>query len=112
MKNFVLSVAASLVASVVFFLFTLLSSVKSVVILFSVLCGITLIFLIYLIIVNKQSKNPLMRLKLAGRRVRIIGRDDQVVFLGVSLLRPNYIKFKNDDGSIGHTHYSNVVIFV
>lgn len=112
MKNFVVSVVASLVASVVFLVFSLLSSVLGWTFLFAVLCGVLLLFAIYLIIANKCSTNPLRKLNLKGHRIGIKDRDEQVFFNGISLLRPNYIRFQRDNGSSGYVHYSKVIVFV
>ena len=40
------------------------------------------------------------------------GRDDLVVFEKVSLLRPNYIKFRDKDGNTGLAHYLRVIVFI
>lgn len=112
MKNFIVSVVASLVASLFCFLFSILTSAFGWTLLFAVLCGILLLFSIYLIIANKCSTNPLKKLNLIGCKIRIDGRDDVVYFECISLVRPNYIRFKSVNGVTGYAHHSKVILFI
>ncbi len=112
MKNFVLSVVASLVASVVFLAFSFLSSAFGLIVIFAVLSGLLMIFALYIIVANRCSKNPIRKMKLKGCRIGIVGRKDSVVFDSISLVRPNYIKYTSDNGASGYVHYSKVIVFV
>lgn len=112
MKDFVLSVVASLLASVIFLAFSVVSSTPGLIILSAVLCGLLALFSLYLIIANRCSKNTLKGKSLEGCKVGVEGRDDLVVFEKVSLLRPNYIKFRDKDGNTGLAHYLRVIVFI
>lgn len=112
MKNFVVSVVASLVASVFLLLFPFFNSVVVLSVLSLIIGSILLALTLFVAITRKRSKNPILKLKLHDAQIGIQPNYERVICKGVPLLRPNYVKIKHSDGTTGIVHYSQVIIYV
>jgi len=112
MREFVLSIVASLVASAISLgLSFVFSSVTVIVPLVLIGCCF-LSFPIYLLIARKRSKNPYKHIRMSGVRIGIKPSTENVTCEGISILRPNYLKYVTNNGVHGIVHYSQVIFFV
>lgn len=112
MKNFVLSVVASLAASILLLAFPFFNSVVLLSVLSLIIGCVLLALTLFVVITRKRSKNPILKLKLREVQIGIMPNYERVICKGVPLLRPNYVKIKRSDGTTGTVHYSQVIIYI
>ena len=72
----------------------------------------SLVFGIYVLVVNLCSKNKIAKLLPKGAIVGIEPDYEKVRYDGIPLLRPDHIKFIRKVGTMGTIHHSSVIIFV
>ena len=112
MREFVLSIVASLVASAIFIgISFMISSVNGIVLSIFVGCCF-LFFSLYLLIAWKHSKNPYKHIHISGAKAGLTTSPDKVTCKGVSILRPNYVRYVSDSGIHGYVHYSQIIIYL
>ena len=112
MKNFVLSVAASLVASILLLVFPFFNSIVVLSVLSLVFGGVLLALTLFVVITRRRSKNPILKFGLSEVPIGLLPNNERVICKGVPLLRPNCVKFQRPDGTTGIVHYSQVIIYI
>lgn len=115
MKNFWVQVLINVSSSLIVGGLSLAFSDKfplSVLILLLSIVIVIFLFGVYIAVINICSKNPLRKILKPGMPVTVMPNYEQVYYDGVVALKPNFIRYKRNNGSYGIAHFKSVIIYV